>query len=212
MREGVEMRCYWVRGAAERRVRTVRDATDALCEAAALRHTSAHALNEASSRSHCVISLERRVRRELHRLERTGVDEWRYRVQARPGVKTNLTFSLALLRRFSFWRVTPLRACLHALSCSLPCSLSRSLSRPLQFSLALSLALSCFALGGSSSEPSGPQKRCASVAHQGAFPLVCLFCLRRNEPRNIRLLTRASPRIRAPSPPVACSRKRAKRS
>ena len=81
MREGHDNRCYWVKGAATRAVCVASDALSALGEAMALRHTAAHALNEVSSRSHCVISLERRERRQLHRLQRTGASEWRYRAQ-----------------------------------------------------------------------------------------------------------------------------------
>ena len=67
-RADVDSRCYWVRGAAERTVRSVDEAMDALHESTRLRHTASHALNEHSSRSHCIFSVQIHRSREVHKL------------------------------------------------------------------------------------------------------------------------------------------------
>jgi hypothetical protein len=57
-RADVETRCYWVRREAERVVGSSKAALEALRVSMRLRHTASHALNEASSRSHCIFSLQ----------------------------------------------------------------------------------------------------------------------------------------------------------
>ena len=58
LRPGETNRCYWVRGACERTIETAADAAAMLYEAVKQRHTASHALNEASSRSHAIFSLQ----------------------------------------------------------------------------------------------------------------------------------------------------------
>lgn len=83
----VESRCYWVRGG-ERTVRSAAEALDALRNSLALRHTASHALNDASSRSHCIFSLQVHRKREVYRLERVDREKWRYVLQP---AKTTIT-------------------------------------------------------------------------------------------------------------------------
>ena len=75
-----ESRCYWVRGG-ERVVRTATEALHALSESIKLRHTASHALNECSSRSHCIFSLQVHRKRTVYKLERVDRGEWRYVAQ-----------------------------------------------------------------------------------------------------------------------------------
>ena len=68
-RPDLDCRCYWVRGGAgERTVRSAAEALELLRGSQRLRHTASHALNEASSRSHCIFSLGFRRRRHVHKL------------------------------------------------------------------------------------------------------------------------------------------------
>ena len=65
------------RGAVERDVTTVAEAMEALHQAMPLRHTASHALNEHSSRSHCIFSLSLRRRRDMHKLRQIERATWR---------------------------------------------------------------------------------------------------------------------------------------
>lgn len=76
----VESRCYWVRSG-ERVVHSAAEALKALQESLQLRHTASHALNDASSRSHCIFSLQVHRKREVFKLERVDRQEWRYILQ-----------------------------------------------------------------------------------------------------------------------------------
>ena len=73
-------RCYWVRGG-ERVVRSAAEALTALRDSLRLRHTASHALNDQSSRSHCIFSLQVHKRRQVYKLERVERDTWRYVLQ-----------------------------------------------------------------------------------------------------------------------------------
>ena len=68
LRPGETNRCYWVRGACERTIETAADAAAMLHEAVKQRHTASHALNEASSRSHAIFSLQLHRRRRVYKL------------------------------------------------------------------------------------------------------------------------------------------------
>ena len=79
-RSGSETRCYWVRGG-ERPVKNTREALEALRDSMRLRHTASHALNEASSRSHCIFSLQLHRKREVYKLQQTSKGVWSYVLQ-----------------------------------------------------------------------------------------------------------------------------------
>ena len=91
LRPGETNRCYWVRGACERTIETAADAAAMLHEAVKQRHTASHALNEASSRSHAIFSLQLHRRRRVYKLvpdaEGGGV---RYELQPLKGVTAAL--------------------------------------------------------------------------------------------------------------------------
>ena len=81
-RAGIEGRSYWVKGCAgEREIASADEAMGLVRGAARLRHTSAHKLNETSSRSHCIVSLSLRRRREVFKLGRGADGAWRYAPQ-----------------------------------------------------------------------------------------------------------------------------------
>ena len=54
-----------------------------------LRHTASHALNEASSRSHCIFSLQVHRKREVHKLTQVSRGAYKYLLQ--PAKTTELT-------------------------------------------------------------------------------------------------------------------------
>ena len=60
---------------------STREALEALRDSMRLRHTASHALNEASSRSHCIFSLQVHRKREVYRLQQVAKGEWRYVAQ-----------------------------------------------------------------------------------------------------------------------------------
>ena len=78
--KGIDARCYWVKGGGgERNVESATDAMALLRDSQRLRHTASHALNEASSRSHCIFSLQVYRRRYVAKLTQTDeVGAWRY--------------------------------------------------------------------------------------------------------------------------------------
>ena len=80
-RSGSETGCYWV-GGGERPVTSTREALEALRDSMRLRHTAAHALNEASSRSHCIFSLQLHRKREVYKLQQTSKGVYTYVLQA----------------------------------------------------------------------------------------------------------------------------------
>jgi hypothetical protein len=78
-RPGVEGRSYWVKGnAGERTVTSAEAAIQLLRDSQKLRHTASHALNEASSRSHCIFSLATHRRRHAAKLVQLEGGEWGY--------------------------------------------------------------------------------------------------------------------------------------
>ena len=73
----------------ERPVGSTREALEALRDSMRLRHTSSHALNEASSRSHCIFSLQVHRRRLVYKLTQVERGVYRYVPQpAKSSVRT----------------------------------------------------------------------------------------------------------------------------
>ena len=57
------------------------EAMDTMRESMPMRHTASHALNEHSSRSHCIFSIKLYSRREVHKLVQVERAVWQYKMQ-----------------------------------------------------------------------------------------------------------------------------------